>query len=273
MKIETVALEGLDRHVKSLVEAESAPKVFRALLQAMPLTAPTAAIFLVRHGRIKGWNSFGYPKQVTERQRAISMAAPAEWLSDPDGATHPKVDFGQAEAEEVHASTLSVKGRPIALLVASRTHATAPWHPELINVLVTVAQLRLAHTLLQKRADRTPARSADAPAPAGSSETTGVTPAEPAPSASADLPDLAIAERFARLVATDIRLYNEEGVMAGRRDHDLSDRLGEEMARGKDVFVKRHGALGEPVMRLLREAYVQVLAGGDASLIPDSLFD
>jgi hypothetical protein len=274
MMIETVALEGLDRHVRNLVDAESAPEVFRALLEGMALATPTAAIFLVRQGQIKGWNSFGLPRDVAVRQRAVAIPAPGGWLSDPDGATSPEIDFGQPEADAVHNGTLSVKGRPIALLVASKTHASAPWHPELINVLLAVAQLRLAYTLLKKRADRTPAPAGEAPSPAASPETTSVTPAEPAPSAAVvPTPDLSIAERFARLVATDIRLYNEDGVMAGRREGDLESRLGEEMTRGKEVYVKRHGALGEPAMRFLREAYVQVLAGGDASLIPDSLFD
>ena len=45
------------------------------------------------------------------------------------------------------------------------------------------------------------------------------------------------------------------------------------MNRGKETFIERHGALGDEAVRLLREAYVEVLAGGDPELLPSSLFD
>jgi hypothetical protein len=75
------------------------------------------------------------------------------------------------------------------------------------------------------------------------------------------------ARRFARLVATDIRLYNEEAVVVGRRQRDLTRRLGEQLQRGREAFSQRFPDLGADGLKLLDDAYVQVLAGGDASLI------
>ena len=49
------------------------------------------------------------------------------------------------------------------------------------------------------------------------------------------------ARRFARLVATDIRLYNEEAVMQGRKHRDLPDRLKDQIQRGTEAFLKRYG--------------------------------
>ena len=86
-------------------------------------------------------------------------------------------------------------------------------------------------------------------------------------------PQLEAAKRFAKLVATDIRLYNEEAVVLGRQNGDLSDRLGDSLARGKETFLRRHGELGPTALELLHEAYVQVLAAGDSSLIPSSVLD
>lgn len=74
------------------------------------------------------------------------------------------------------------------------------------------------------------------------------------------------ARRYARLVATDIRLYNEEAVVVGRRERDLVRRLDEHLKRGRDAFSRRFPDLGADGARLLEDAYVQVLAGGDASL-------
>jgi hypothetical protein len=75
------------------------------------------------------------------------------------------------------------------------------------------------------------------------------------------------ARRYARLVATDIRLYNEEAVVVGRRQRDLSRRLGEQFQRGRVAFSHRFPDLGPDGMKLLEAAYIHVLAGGDASLL------
>lgn len=75
------------------------------------------------------------------------------------------------------------------------------------------------------------------------------------------------ARRYARLVATDIRLYNEEAVVVGRRQRDLAARLNEHIQRGRDAFTRRFPDLGADGAKLLHDAYVQVLAGGDASLL------
>ena len=89
----------------------------------------------------------------------------------------------------------------------------------------------------------------------------------------ADDPELAAAQRFARLVATDIRLYNEEAVVLGRRNRDLAERLGEHLVRGRQTFLRRHGSLGPAGLHILHEAFVQVLAAGDGSLLPSSVLD
>jgi hypothetical protein len=76
------------------------------------------------------------------------------------------------------------------------------------------------------------------------------------------------ARRFARLVATDIRLYNEEAVVLGRRNRDLFRRLEEQIERGREAFDRRFPDLGMPGRAVLHEAYVEILAGGDADLLP-----
>jgi hypothetical protein len=90
---------------------------------------------------------------------------------------------------------------------------------------------------------------------------------------SPESPELAAAQRFARLLATDIRLYNEEAVVLGRRNRDLAQRLGEHLSRGKQTFLRRHAALGPAGLHILHEAYVQVLAAGDPSLLPATALD
>ena len=68
-------------------------------------------------------------------------------------------------------------------------------------------------------------------------------------------------------MATDIRLYNEEAVMLGRRNRDLVHRLGDQLDRGEETFGRRFADLGDEGLGLLRDAYIQVLAAGDPSLL------
>jgi len=268
MDAETLALEGLDQFAQELVEAETAPAVFQILLKAMPLTTPAGAVFLIRKGQLKGWNSFGYDEETAQRQRAFSM----------DSSAQP--DFGQPAPSESKELTVTVKGRPIALLLAERPREAEPWFPHVLNLLVHVAQLRLELTLVAKKlagAGETasaPVVAAQPAVPAGVPESSGLSPADDeTPAAASAGPELEAAGRFARLVATDIRLYNEESVVLGRRNGDLADRLGDQLTRGKDTFMRRHGDLGPTGLRILHEAYVQVLAGGEGSLLPASVVE
>lgn len=90
---------------------------------------------------------------------------------------------------------------------------------------------------------------------------------EPATSASGASGREGEARRFARLVATDIRLYNEEAVVLGRRRGDLAARLAEQLQRGRESFVRRFPELGPAGTAFLEDAYVEILAAGDRTLL------
>ena len=47
------------------------------------------------------------------------------------------------------------------------------------------------------------------------------------------------ARRFARLLVSEIKLYNEQKVMEGRRSHDLYERLKEDIDRSRQMYEKR----------------------------------
>ena len=301
-------LRDLDVRIQAMSRTESPAELFKALREACRLAAPRGSVFLVRRGRIQGWSAHGYDTEVTEAQREFKCGLDEGWLAAlastqeviaskrPAGVTGP--DFGQPVAAEAVGSAVRIQGKPIAILVAERQEGETPWHPELVGSLVTVAQLRLELDLALRRLQGAPAKrpaeksaepqpaqaveqpAAQAAAPAAASmaeeaqafrrdEPTALEPApEPPPQGETDLE---AARRYARLVATDIRLYNEEAVVLGRRNGDLGIRLEEHLDRGKETFMRRHGDLGSAGLELLHEAYVQVLAAGDAALIPESV--
>jgi hypothetical protein len=257
---------------RAVARADSPADVFKTLLEASRSAAPRAAVFLVRQGELHGWGSAGHAPDAAQAQRAFRAPLDEGWLGevarDPEGAPCPRPadasdpDFGQREATETVGCAVRIDDRPIALVVGERSSDEDPWLPDGLALLAAVARLRLELNLARRRAGTSvETGTATRPAPV---------PSEPASAEPDDeaVPNLEVARRYARLVATDIRLYNEEAVMLGRRNGDLAERLSEPIDRGREAFARRHGDLGPTGLELLHEAYVQVLAGGDAALIP-----
>ncbi len=288
----TSLMERLERQVAALAAAGAPSEVFRLLLEGSRLGAPRTAIFLLRDGRWKGWGSVGYGAKVASLLKSWSQPADEGWLgrlvadvSAASGFREPGEagpEFGQPDAAEALGLPIRVGERTMALLVAERGAGERPWTPAALGVLIHVARLRLELDLARRRlrvASGEPARqeappgaetAVASPAPAAPVEPgpTSLAPwsQEPAPSPEARRQDEA--GRFARLVATDIRLYNEEAVMMGRRHGDLAKRLGDQLERGRDAFRRRFPDLVADGQGILQDAFVQVLAGGDPSLLP-----
>ena len=300
MSRETAMLETLDRRMAELASFLSPSEIFRALLEGTLAGAPRAAVFLMRDGRWKGWSSIGYATAIAQSQRQTAVPADSGWLASlaaeedvrwrslTAGESHP--DFGQSPATDTVGLPVRVGGKAVAILIAERHAGEEPWAPAALAILCQAARLRLELDLAWRRLKAlAPDPTAAGAAVAGSFEpatrqrtTEASPPAEASPAAAATElapwsgvgaaavdtdPRREEARRYARLVATDIRLYNEEAVVVGRRQRDLAQRLGEQFQRGRDAFAQRFPDLGPDGMKVLDDAYVQVLAGGDASLI------
>jgi len=75
------------------------------------------------------------------------------------------------------------------------------------------------------------------------------------------------ARRFASLLISEILLYNEEAVILGRRNHDLSKRLAREIEKSRQAFATRvPGRLGS-ASRYFDEELIRVLAEGNPSVL------
>jgi hypothetical protein len=283
MNPDTFAPEELDRLVRSLVDSATPTDVFKVLLEGSRQAVPRAAIFLIRQGRIKGWGSVGYGSEPSKLQRNYSTPADAGWLAQvaasetaisESGSVTADLDFGQPPAAEAFGITVRVLDKPIAILVAERSADESPWLSPLLGMLVRVAELRLDLDLVRRKlkmAVGTPVIVEQEEAVA--EQAVAEEPEAAAAKVEVDDTEMDAARRYAKLLATDIRLYNEEAVLLGRRNGDLVERLGEHLDRGKATFLRRHGELGPTALEILHEAYLQVLAGGDAELMPTGVLD
>lgn len=279
----------LERALRAVAEAASSADVLSALVEETSAGASRAALFLLRHGRMKGWCCRGYDPAAARRLAAVDLPLDRGWPGSdgmdsisvrPEGIPGP--DFGQGFFDEAITVPLRVGGEVIAFLLLERASGEAPLELPYVRTLVLLGELRLELDLARRKSAR--AAPAEIPAPAVAPRPEPVVPPAPAscvvPPREApsevglvpideDIgpqgvePRILEARRFARLVATDIRLYNEEAVLVGRRQKDLATRLAEQLKRGRESFQRRFPDLGADGLTLLDEAYLEVLAAGD----------
>jgi hypothetical protein len=75
------------------------------------------------------------------------------------------------------------------------------------------------------------------------------------------------ARRYARLLVSEIKLYHESAVTAGRRDRNLLERLRTEIERARRLYDER---VPPPILArtdYFNQELVRTLANGDESLL------
>jgi hypothetical protein len=75
------------------------------------------------------------------------------------------------------------------------------------------------------------------------------------------------AQRFARLLVDEIKLYNQAKVAEGRRHRDLYDRLKEDIEKSRSTFQKRYGNTAAASGDYFQKEVVRSLAEDDASIM------
>jgi hypothetical protein len=75
------------------------------------------------------------------------------------------------------------------------------------------------------------------------------------------------ARRFARLLVSEIKLYNEAKVEVGRKNKDLYERLKEDIDRSRQMYDERIGEQVRKSSNYFYDELVRILAEGDASAL------
>jgi len=111
---------------------------------------------------------------------------------------------------------------------------------------------------------------AQAPAPqaAPAAARSAVAVATPAAEWSAEERDLHLrAQRFARLLVDEIKLYNQAKVAEGRAAHNLYDRLKDDIDKSRASYQKRYGSTAAGSADYFTKELVRILADNDASVL------
>ncbi|HVI09128.1 MAG TPA: hypothetical protein VND65_12630 [Candidatus Binatia bacterium] len=75
------------------------------------------------------------------------------------------------------------------------------------------------------------------------------------------------AQRFARLLVDEIKLYNQAKVAEGRRNKDLYDRLKEDIEKSRGTFQKRYGNSAAATVDYFQQELLRSLAEDDISIM------
>lgn len=275
------SVERLLRAMERIDEATSLRTTLDALGEAVAAEAPRSLMCVVRGDTLRGWCASGIagaPDDVKAvavgREaagplgRAIAIGTPVEVHADTmSHETNAVIGFLDLPADRAGlAVPVVVDGTAVAVVYVddggpADREVPASW-PEAVQVLARYAA-RCLESLTARRA-----AGARTPAPIPFTAR-AVEPAPPAPPPLA-LPMAADAEsarRFARLVVSELKLYNEPMVLAGRRARDLRVRLAEPIARARRQYEQR-----VPVSLPGRDDYfeqelVRTLAEGDPDLL------
>lgn len=253
----------LVRAIRALDDAGSLSEVLDRLVRSSAEVAGRAAVLLIRGDQLTGWAHEGFPPDATPARDIVLPLDSAGLISDavreralrstggpdgrrPDDVPHP---FTPGSPDRVGlALPLTVDGRDVAVVYADDAAAserTVPsaW-PEQVEVLARHAA-RCLEALTARQAFRIRAGAAT--------------------HASNGRQDEEAAERYARLLISEIKLYHEPQVEEGRRMGDLLKRLRPQIERARSLYEERVPIEVRARADFFERELVRTLAGGDAA--------
>ncbi len=250
--------------LRAIDGSRSLSDALKALLQHASTIAPRALVFLVNGDRLKSWKGVGFPQFDTNPfESAISGAGLlAQAIQSGNlvasSSSQPAPTFaGLGGDRSALAAPIVVGGRAVAVVYADNgTTGDVPesWRAA-VEALVRHASTQLALLTAMRTVQAVNATAT--PVPTG---TGGAVAPE------ADVQEQG-ARRYARLLVSEIKLYNEAAVRAGREQRDLLRRLGPEIERARRLYEERVSPRLAARTVYFHQELVQTLADGDPGLL------
>jgi len=175
-------------------------------------------------------------------------------FNDPFAAHTPAYASGHAKAAAAAAGESSVSAGSAAVAVSSMVAET------------TTAEGHSAATEVQSVVEEAEPALAE-PLAVGHVETQVVETAPPASISPADQDVHRKAQRFARLLVDEIKLYNQAKVAEGRKNKDLYDRLKETIEKSRATYQKRYGSTVAVSGNYFQHEIIRSLAEDDLSIM------
>ncbi|HEX5475507.1 MAG TPA: hypothetical protein VFX12_12680 [Vicinamibacterales bacterium] len=235
--------------VRAIDEAASLGGIFTALLDATAAFSSRALLFVVSGDHLKGIRGRGFdtldPAQIDNPVAGDGLLATAvkSARTCPASANHPAPSFAALPPEAAGVAVpLILGGHVVAVLYADDREPAGTR----LEAWAGAVEL-LAHHGATALGLLTATRTLEMLGRPGSAEA-----------------DDQSARRYARLLISEIKLYNESAVRLGRQQRDLLDRLGPEIARARRLYEERVPA-GRGAF--FQQELLQTLADGDPRLL------
>lgn len=249
--------------IRTIDDSTSLSTALAAVTRAAASHAPRAAMFVVHGSELREWPVSGVAGVDAGPIRADGREA--GFLADvlrsgdvvtigADGGAAP--DFARlSPGRSAVAVPFTLGGQPVAVLYADEgTNGQTPgaWR-ETVQILGRHASAFLAYITAAKTAQAMHLLGGVHGAPAatestGDDETQG-------------------ARRYAKLLVSEIKLYNEGAVRVGRERRDLTRRLQAEIERARKLYEDQIPASVRGRDAYFQQELVQTLADGDQSLL------
>jgi hypothetical protein len=250
--------ERLVAAIQSVSEGRSLTEILDRLATAASAEASRVAVLLVRGDRVRSWRLAGFdatePLDLSLETAGIVEDAVRgkSAVADTFGDRTPAFAAG-ASGIECIAVPITLSGEVVAVLYADGGLANpepGTRNPEPLEILA-----RYSARCLEVLTAFKVARSVAAPDAVVSRPQQDPSDAEIA------------ARRYARLLVSEIKLYHEPDVIAGRQEGSLMARLGGEIARARSLYEQRVAAAVRERADYFQEEVVRTLANGDPALL------
>ena len=273
-----VAVERLLGAVRSITGALSLSDTLTRVTDAAGTVAPRAALFVISNTVVdgnnrqdlQGWHAAGFGAASPKGLRLSDADRAARGLLDlalasgnaVSTANEPAPAFARLPLDRAGlAVPIVVGGQSVAVLyaddaTAAQPEAPASW-PEAIQVIAAHASACLEQI--------TAVRTAQALQQVSASGAAGA--AKPLAAGSAGPEEDSSARRYARLLVSEIKLYNEAAVRTGREKRDLLSRLGPEIDRARRLYEERVSPAVGARATYFQQELVHTLADGDSALL------
>lgn len=258
---------GLLDAIRAVDAAASLSDALAAVVRGAAREAPRAALFMVDGARLQEWPVPGLPSihSAPIRSEELETGILGEALRRSEPAVTGRGDGASAPAfaslppgRMAVAVPFVLGGTTVAVLYADEGAAgdAPPAWPDRIQILGRHASAFLASVTAMRTAQAL--RLLSGPP-------TGVLPNGAAHDSDQD--GAQGARRYARLLVSEIKLYNESAVRTGREQRDLLQRLKPEIERARRLYDERVAASVGSRDAYFHQELVLTLADGDLSLL------
>jgi hypothetical protein len=263
-------VERLLHAVRTIDAGRSLSDTLTALTEAAASVAPRAALLIVDHGAdrqvLQPWKAAGFGEGALPIQRGGAgttlgvLDAAVTTGRSVSTAAGPAPAFAELPADRAGlAVPITVGGYCVAVLyvddgVGEESEAPASW-PEAVQVLAAHASACLTEI--------TAVRTTQA-----MQQMSGAAAARPVAGGGAEDSS---ARRYARLLVSEIKLYNEAAVRTGREKRDLLNRLAPEIERARRLYEERVSPSVGARATYFQQELVHTLADGDSALLGGAL--